>query len=390
MAQFDFEAGIDLTALTSVSQSQLMQAINQIAPLSNIGGVLFGLPATYDETFMVANPRCERYVLVDTTAEPYQLKTWQDSTNEWVSGTNNITAGSQIAFGILDIEGLDAAIHVDPGTATAKQVYRRNSAGTGFEFADPTELFTAGSDEVLLTFLEYTSATEGQLLAITSGVPAWIDYDPNADITAASLDLNKLKNGTANYLIARDSGGVVVEKSNDDSSGAGFLPAATTGVGINISKLRIPAGGAADAGKVLRAIDTTGASLEWEFNEKIKRVIAQPIGTAGGLIANVAHDLGGIPDVINAYLVTTATGAANTGFALGTRIKVDALTKSTGVVHPFVVSCSATNVAVTLSQDTPYTLVKSDGTAVFTFTLAAANTLDANFTLDIVAIKYRH
>lgn len=71
MQQYDQQAGLDVSSLPSVSQSQLLQMINQSAPLSNIGFVLcfagdaagaagVGFPDVTN------NPRFIRYIWIDT------------------------------------------------------------------------------------------------------------------------------------------------------------------------------------------------------------------------------------------------------------------------------------------------------------------------------------
>lgn len=68
---YDSLAGLDLSSLASVTQTQIMQAINQIGPLNDIGGILcfdgnslLGAGSGFPD--VTTNPRFVRYIWIDT------------------------------------------------------------------------------------------------------------------------------------------------------------------------------------------------------------------------------------------------------------------------------------------------------------------------------------
>lgn len=87
-SQFDLIAGFDLNSVDSASQSEVMQAINQIAPLSNIGGVLYfsSVGGTVWPSIAI-NPRFTRYLWIDTDTTPPVAKIYDGAGDTYADWT---------------------------------------------------------------------------------------------------------------------------------------------------------------------------------------------------------------------------------------------------------------------------------------------------------------
>lgn len=250
-AQYDFSSGLDISGLTSVTQAQLMQMVNQLAPLSNIGGIIWG-STTPD---VVGNPRFARYIWIDTTATPATIKVWSGAA--WVPGsigTGSISLATQIADNIIPFSKFLKS------EATANQVLHKNSTNTAFEFVAPVSLFAAG--DIAVNKLSIAGAVAGQFLRYTAaGGVSWNTYDPTGDVSA--LPVNKLAVGSASQILRiNPTTGLAEWVSNDDATSSLLAPGGGL-VGINVSKLA--ASGSA-SGDLLKSNGTNWVKATPAFN----------------------------------------------------------------------------------------------------------------------------
>lgn len=148
--QYDFIAGLDCSALATLTQAQLLQMINQLAPLSHIGGVIYmnggGGTAHPDVT---NNPRYARYIWMDTYTSPptpkyYDLTGGTDTYADWVA---TVVAANSITTVMLQdavvTSGKMSRVNPAGGNWAARWICRVNAAGTAVEFCNPNAIFAA-------------------------------------------------------------------------------------------------------------------------------------------------------------------------------------------------------------------------------------------------------
>jgi hypothetical protein len=216
-AEFDFISGYDISALTSVSQAQLMQMVNQIAPLSNKGMTISlagpGTAGVYladgtEGPDVAGNPRYANYIWLNTYAAaaptPYY---YNATTNRWnVATAGQVTALSQITDGLITIAKLSQT------EGTARYLLRKNAANSALEYKAPVDIFQANE----LPVANLVKGTDNQFLRTISGVPTWSTYDPTASLSA--VPISALAAGTNSYILRTSPTGTVEWASNNDAS----------------------------------------------------------------------------------------------------------------------------------------------------------------------------
>ncbi len=131
-AQNDFISGFDLSSVSSASQAQVMQAINGLAPLTNVGGIIVMSGAAAAVPDVANNARFARYLWIDTQTAPYTLKTYNGSA--WVTstiGTGALNTLTQITDGLITIAKLSTA-----GSASGDLIRVAPSAPTTYELLE--------------------------------------------------------------------------------------------------------------------------------------------------------------------------------------------------------------------------------------------------------------
>jgi len=324
-SQYDFEPGLNISALSSATAAQLMQLISQAAPLSNIGGIIFQ-STTPD---VASNPRFARYIWLDSTTDPAVAKYYNAGTTSW-------TAVSVAAGSITNSEiSASAAIAVTKLAAgTARYILRTNAGGTANEFVAPTGIFN--SDELAVVKLTSNGGTDGYLKSV-SGVTQWIANATERAAIAASLNsLNPtvLAAGSNNTLLGTNSSGVV------GFAAIGSL-LANNAIGLNL----LAAGGAA-ANDILMFDGTNWVKVTPGISLS-SAAINIGVMSANGINTTVhtfAHGLGTIPK--NVYAVLVNTSSAEAGYATNDEVAIHSF-RDTGDGNPVIaVSADATNITV--------------------------------------------
>lgn len=233
-AQFDFIAGVDISSLSSVTQAQLMQMINQIAPLSNIGGVIVQAGTSTNPHFnegvggspsVTDNPRFARYIWLNThdaaTAAPTPYY-YDASMSRWTS--TSIAAGSITNTEIAS----NAAIDVTKLAPHSIQRYilRTNGNHTAVEYAAPENIFNV--NELPVNSL-VKNGSDGYLK--TTGGGASVSWVSNAVERSAiqdsitALPVAQLQVGSVrNILYVNDSAQVVWGAPSTAFNGASNIP----------------------------------------------------------------------------------------------------------------------------------------------------------------------
>ncbi len=290
-AQNDYLAGIDLSSLSSVTQAQIVQAINQLAPLSNIGGIIFQ-SATPD---VANNSRFSRYLWLDSTTDPATPKYYDAGSGTWSSvsvAADSITNAEISSAAAIAVSKLAAG--------TARYVLRTNAAGTAVEFVTPGSILN--SDELAVVKLTSNGGTDGYLKS-TGGVTGWVSQaTERAAIAAALSGLSPtvLAPGSNNTLLGTNGSGVV---------GFGAIGSILANGAIGLTLI---AAGGATAGDVLKFDGSNWVKI----TPSIKNYDAATVNSgilSGSNVATqvhtIAHGLGSVPKLVQVRLRMTNAAA---------------------------------------------------------------------------------
>ena len=160
--QNDIQAGFDISPLSSITQAQLLQMINQAAPLTNIGFAIYG-STTPD---VVNNPRFARYLWIDTStigpttqATPKYYNTVTATWNSVTVPSASITA-IQLAAHVTALDHMFTAAGVDATLADKVIVYD----SSGQYITQITKASLIASLTVTLTQISTSGAAVNQVI----------------------------------------------------------------------------------------------------------------------------------------------------------------------------------------------------------------------------------
>lgn len=339
--QYDFVAGLDISSLSSVTQAQIIQAINQLAPLLNIGGVIFQAGTSLNATIaqgtggspsITNDPRFSRYIWLNTYSAasapptPYQ---YDASTGNWTSAT--IAAGS---ITNTHINAAAAIVVTKLAVGAARSLIRTDAAGNAVEYVAPSGIFQA--NELPVNDL-VANGSNGYLKTVSGGV-SWVsDATERAAIqnAIANLAVTALAAGANNTLIGTNGAGVVVSDSigNILANGA---------IGLAL----LSAGGSA----LYDVLYSTGTA--WEKRTPAINFLQGATINSGTLSASTLavavhtfpHGLGAMPKLVRAVI---RCNSADNGYSAGDEVDIGAV-RDNGLGNSNVITvCSdATNVIV--------------------------------------------
>jgi hypothetical protein len=327
MLQYDFLAGYDPSGDAQISGALILQAINQIEPLANIGGIVYGDTAPD----VVSNPRFSRYIWLDSTSDRPVLKLWDDVALNWSAST--IAAGSIIATMLADY-----AVSVLNGSDAPKIAYKQNAtadaskannvlcldgAGQYVNVATVISLIAAGA--INLNKLDISGITAGDLLyKNSSGALAGIAPASIISIAAGSIPFTAIQDqgiATNNYLlrIALDANGryTPVAVINEDKTAAGGLFPDNS---IKIQRLYYAAAANLDT---IRFDGTNWVKKTPFYGAPTVGGTTVPAVAAGGILY-APHGLGAQPRTIECYLECGVNDIGYTA-ALAERVRADNL-----------------------------------------------------------------
>lgn len=313
--QFDYQSGYDLSSLSSATQAQVMQALSQIAPLSNIGGVILmsGGGGT-DWPGVTNNPRFKRYIWIDTFTNPPVLKVHDQG---GVDGYANWGTGIAIADGsITNAKLANATVQIGKLSITggaARYIMRVNAANTAIEFANPTTIFNDG--EVALTKLDVTGAPAGLsfLSRSAAGVLSW--KAPTFSDLSGTLGVGSITPSGTNNQVNATVAGASTWAYVKDVVPDGDLP---------IAKL-VPAGSALHA---LRR-NAANTATEWalpviskSYSESDANLISVSLPAATNAVKLFAHGLAALPSYVR-VVALCVTG--ENGWVTGDEIAIESI-----------------------------------------------------------------
>jgi len=363
-AQYDFNPGIDISGLSSVTQAQLLQMVAQLAPLSNIGGVIVMSGAGSAHPDVTNNPRFARYLWIDTQSLPTTLLKMYDGSGDtyaaWVTTTiadNSITAAklANYAVSILNGSGNPKIAYKQDGTAdSAKSNYlvRLNSDGQYVEVVDAATVVNGVT--INLSQLNVTAATNGYVLTYNSslGSAVWTALSVSSLISANTISYDKLLNGSAGqagYLMrANPSSPYDIQLvQNNDENATGNLFA------LRSLRLAVLSATGAASGDSIRFDGTNWARF---------RPFYGSVGVLPGsdTSISIAHSLGAQPRVLIGYLKNISGGALN-GYAANDIVDIKALFVSGADKNALAISADATNITVSANWGPNYTIRPKGG-----------------------------
>ncbi len=328
-AQYDFEPGLNISALSSATAAQLMQLISQAAPLANIGGIIFQ-STTPD---VASNPRFARYIWLDSTTDPAVPKYYNAGTTSW-------TAVAVAALSITNAEiSASAAIAVTKlAYGTARYVLRTNAAGTANEFVTPASILN--SDELPVVKLTSNGGTDGYLKTV-SGVTQWVSNATERTAIQNALSavpVTALAAGSNNTLLGTNGSGVV------GFAAIGSL-LANNAIGLNLL-----AAGGASANDALKFDGSNWVkqtpNVNFFSSAEVSTTGKLSSSTAAVILHTIAHGLGATPKQVRVVLVCTTT---DLGWAVGDEVDLFSVRASNGDLHVVATTGSdATNVTVAI------------------------------------------
>jgi len=365
-AQFDFNPGIDISGLSSVTQAQLLQMVAQLAPLDNIGGVIVMSGAASAHPDVTNNPRFARYLWIDTQSLPTTLLKMYDGSGDtyaaWVTTTiadSSITAAklANYAVSILNGSGASKIAYKQDGTADATKsnyLVRLDAAGQYVEIVPAATVVNGVT--INLSQLNVSAATNGYVLTYNSslGAAVWTALSVSSLITAGSISYDKLLNGSAlqaGYLMRANPSSpydIQLVQNNDENA---------TGNLFALRSLRLA---------VLSATGAT-ASDSIRFDGTNWTRFTPFYGAVGVLPGSdtsisIAHGLGAIPRVLVGYLKNISGGALN-GYAANDVVDLKALFVSGADKNALAISADATNITISANWGPNYTIRPKGGGA---------------------------
>lgn len=395
--QYDSQAGLDISSLASVSQAQLLQMVNQLGPLSNIGGVIcldgvstgaagVGFPDVTN------NPRFVRYLWLDTnpggtavinrttpvfkryvgayTGTPANPVITTNLYSNWVAV--GVASGAILtdmlapksASGGVDITKLKRAS--DGSIDITKQYYivRIDSAG---QYVEIVSLDTALGDGggVGLSRIATTGIGASKYLGYNAGVLGYKTLNPANDFTQALANripiTTAMLPGTAKYLVRTNTAGTALEfvASND----------ATLFADLDILLSKLAASGAA-ADEIIKYNGANWVPVGFGSHLNSVANVFYPgtfLSNATKFIETAA--LATIPKMFRASIVCTTGGDGD--YVLGDEIDGDSVVYSTGAYLGHAINLTwtaALKLRLSFFQSANFQAIRKDGTNIITLT----------------------
>jgi len=320
----DILAGLDLSSITSPTKAQVIQAINQLAPLANKGFLI----VSDTEPDVASNSRYTRYLWIDITDPTLpNVKAYSTSGGgTWISTGLAADAVIQAYIGqyevsIYDTDGSTKKISLKGhtgGVATVDgtkvgYILRIDSAGSAVEIAPLSTILTSG----VVPITAIAAGTNNQFLRMDGTTVTWETVSPVDEISDETIALAKLDgDGNANYLIVQNSTGAGITAKSVDTMISSYLSAG----GLALSK-------------IAQSSATTGQVIQWSGSAWAPASLANgtteffsaesstgTLNTAGAHTFG-AHGLSGIPRNLRLVMVCKVT---NLGYSVNDEVEAEA------------------------------------------------------------------
>lgn len=371
--QYDFTPGFDLSSVTSATQAQVMQALSQMAPLNNIGGIV----ASATAPDITNNPRFTRYIWVDISDPTNPVSKLYNGTAWTASILGNYSVISTMlanyAVSIFKANGVDGKIALrENATADPTKagfIVRVDINGQFVETVSHDTILQA--NPINPARFDLTGASSYSLLSVdNAGVSAFRAFDPVNMLNDGSIPTKKVANATPYFIIGASAAGVMTAQQFDPANMISVDLQDASRIGLN--KLKA---GAAVANDIIyfNGVDWTNKAPA--FNKTTTSADKAMTAAASQILAPTAHNLGVVPTNIGIYFVSKANDAATGSYPSGSIIPLSCVVALVGgaVSYPIVgVSANANDYSIYQKLDTANTIgiFPNGGGAILTPTVA--------------------
>jgi hypothetical protein len=324
--QYDLLPGLDLSGLAgSITKGQITQAIAQVKPLSNVGGIL--LFSSLSGTVWPGttnNPRFKRYLWLDSNTTPPTLRKYDqgggDAFANWPAQTvsaatitpTELAAHKEALDRMFNSSGIDVL--------QALKLLRVDAAGQFIEIVSLATILSAGS--VPLTALNSSGAFANYILARNAGnAAAWVVFDPALHIIDGTIALNKLVyggGGQLGYIVrASPSTGILELAANDG----------TVLADDSVTLIKLDTAGA--LGLQIPQRNAANSATVWTtplFSKEYDQTKAES-GYALDTPYSFMHGLTAVP---KQYKITLKCTSTDNSYAVNDEIDINDLVNSTG------------------------------------------------------------
>lgn len=363
--QNDGLSGLDLSSLSTVTQEQLMQAINGFAPLPNVGFVY----VSTTRPDITNNPRMIRFLWLDiTTSNNPVFKRYiadrtvlVDANASWEAlGVASAAITTAMLATVSATGGVDLArLKTNTGyTDAGNALYILRVAANGKD-VEAVLLNTALTDGggVALARLSTTGTGANKYLGVAAGSLAYKNLDPANDITSAIGNRIPIETaitpGTANYILKTNAGATAPEWA---APSAVFV--------VNTLPINSLVNTAAVANDIIRYSGSV-----WERVTPTLRTTAGDAinsGTISGSsiatqLHTIAHNLSTVPKLVQVRLRMT-NAVADLGYNQNDEVDIHGYRTDAGGVVQVGVAIDATNVTVLVGTITGMLPNKATGT----------------------------
>lgn len=342
--QYDYQSGFDPSSLTQITALQLLQLVNEITPLANIGGVI----EQNTEPDIVNNPRFTRYIWFDTSVDPKIPKRYSATTlvsgSHWIAVT--VSANSVVEESVANGSITPIKLAGNSNLANAYYILRQNSDSTEIELVDLLTAIgaAAGIGSSILDWLAGKTSGGGAAIGGSSAQKVFSWDGTDLTLVDPAFTLASLAAGAA---------------------AANQVPAYVGGQWTPKDVISLIANDSLAIAKIVKGIDNqylgvTGGAIAWRNGVLTIRSGAKDgasLSAAAGNI-DILHEMVGLtaaPDIVDVRLVVgTATTA---GYEVGDEVDVKSLVvistntpddSATDRARPFLnVSSNTTTVTVT-------------------------------------------
>lgn len=315
-AQNDFYSTLDVTSLTSITQAQLQQLVNQIAPLSNIG-LIIAQSTTPD---VASNSRFAFYIWLDTSSSPPTPKYYNSGTTTWTA--ISVAAGSltDAQWSAIAANGLTIA-KLYPPAASGRYFLQMNSASTAWTAVAPTSALQSG-DSVPVAALVNPGA-DG-FLATYAGTVQWRTTAQAVTQIVGALTLPVINidpTGNAGSTSVIGWNGTVVKWDLVNN----WI--------TNLALAKISQGGAT-TNQHLKWDGTTWAPVTLPFTSitsaSTTGILSSVPLTSPTVAYTIPHGLSSTPKLMRVVMYCNANDAA-TGYSTGDEVPLEAISDGAGL-----------------------------------------------------------
>ena len=350
--QYDVNAGLDPSALVSITQAQLLQMIQRIAPLSNIGGIISQAATSAASSLtegvngapdVTNNPRFARYVWLNTFTSPstryvYVAPNWVTSTVS-VGSINNaeISATAEIAVSKL-------------ADGAPNEIIATAADGITVNWTSVASLLSALNDSVPLTSIDDTTAVGAEsFLRRVGSTISWKTFIETVTTIQAALSGVSpaiFTPGSNNTLLGTNGSGVVAFNTP-----ANILA-------NNSITLALLAGGGGALNDILKFDGSN-----WIKVTPTLRLVAGDASNSGlitpttgtGLLSGVAHafnhGLVTVPKLWTVVAVKNATAAPEAGYNENDEVEIHGVFARVGNLIAVTTSADATAVYISFNDN---------------------------------------